>query len=123
MADIHILNGDGGGSWTYVFHVAVPDTTNAVSVSYRTALVNSSLGGVSVMDEGTGPGQITTAELAQLAAGELFEFSRGWLAESGATNNAQLLVNLRAEYVRVTPLVLSQLQNRLKYYGWSGASE
>jgi len=123
MADIHILSGDGGGSWTYVFHISVPALDNEVGVGYRAALVNSGLGGVSVMAEGTGPGQITTAELALIVAGEVFEFSRGWLAESGATSNAQMLVNLRAEYERVTPLVLLQLQNRLKYYGWSGASE
>ena len=123
MADIHILTGDGRDVWTYVFHYAVPDTTNAVSVSYRTALVNSELGGASTMTEGTGDGQITTAELAQITGGELFEYSRGWLAESGATNNTELLANVRAEYVRLESIVLSSLQKRLRYYGWSGASE
>ena len=121
--DIHILAGDGGSAWVYAFHYAVPDVVNAVGVRYRVALVNSGLGGASVMDEGDGPGQISASELAQIVAGELFEYSRGWLAESGATNNAELLANVRAEYDRLESVLLGQLQKRLRYYGWSGASE
>ena len=123
MADIHILTGNGRDTWTYAFHFLVADAVNAVGVNYRTALVNSGLGGTSMMMEGSGSGQITTAELAQIVAGELFEYSRGWLAESGATDNAELLTNVRAEYVRLESIVLNSLQKRLRYYGWSGASE
>ena len=51
MSDIHILAGNTSGEWQAVFHVAVPDANNAVSVNYRTALVNSGLGGSSTMEE------------------------------------------------------------------------
>jgi hypothetical protein len=122
MADIHILAGDGRNRWNFAFHYTVPDTANAVGVNYRTALVNSELGGTSVMTEGAGDGQIAPAELAQIVAGELFEYSQPWLAESGATNNTELLANVRAEYTRLQSVVTNNLQKRLRYFGWSGAA-
>ena len=123
MSDIHILTGDGRGEWTVVCHYPIADVTNQVSVSYRTALVNSGLGGTSALTEGTGPGQISTAELAQVAAGELYEHRFSFPAESGATNNAELLAAVRAEYARHQDRVVVGLQKRLRYYGWAGASE
>lgn len=123
MADIHVLAGGGRDRWTLLFHFAVPDQNNNVDVSYRTALVNSNLGGVSSMAEGTGPGQIATAELALLQAGELYEFSLSFLAESGATNNAELLAVIRAEYTKHEIPVLSRLRKQLRYYGYTAAKE
>lgn len=123
MADIHVLAGDGLRYWTLVFHFAVPDQTNNVNVSYRTALINSGIGGTSQMTEGTGPGQITTAELALIQAGELYEFSLPFLAESGATNNAELLTAIRAEYAKHEAPVLNHLKKKLRYYGYEAAKE
>jgi hypothetical protein len=122
MADIHILTGDGIDNWTVACHYPVADTDNEVSVSYRTAIVNSGLGGTSQMTEGTGPGQITTAELAQIAAGELYEHTISFPAESGATSNAELLTAVRAEYARHNTRVVDRLRRALKYYGWSGSA-
>jgi len=122
MADIHILTGDGIEQWTIAAHYAIPDTTNEVSVNYRTALINSGLGGTSQLAEGTGAGQITTAEMAQIAAGELFEYTFSFYAESGATTNAQLLSAVRNEYNGRQSRVIASLQRRLKYYGWSGSA-
>ena len=123
MADIHVLAGNGLHHWTLAFHFAVPDEDNNVGVSYRTALVNSGIGGASQMTEGTGPGQIATAELALLEAGELYEFSFPFLAESGATNNVELLAAIRAEYAKYEAVVLSRLRKRLRYYGYTAAKE
>jgi hypothetical protein len=123
MPDIHILAGDGLNQWTVVCHYPIAEADNEVSVSYRTALVNSGLGGTSALAEGTGPGQISTAELAQVEAGELFEYTLSFPAESGATNNAELLAAVRAEYARHETRVINALQKRLRYYGWAGASE
>ena len=33
MADIHVLGGDGLGSWTIVFHLPVPDADNPINVA------------------------------------------------------------------------------------------
>lgn len=122
MADIHVLAGDGLYRWAIVFHFAVPNINNSVSVNYRTALINSGLGGTSVMTEGSGAGQITTAELAQVVSGELYEHGEPFLAESGSTNNAEMLAAAQAMYAsRETP-VLATLQKRLRYYGYIGSA-
>lgn len=120
--DIHILTGNGRHKWTIAFHFAVPDQNNNVGINYRIALVNSSLGGTSVMTEGTGAGQIATAELAQIAAGEVLEHSEQFLAESGATNNAEMLAAAQALYVAREPTVLNALKKQLRYFGYTGSS-
>lgn len=123
MADIHVLAGDGLRYWTLAFHFAIPDQDNNVGVSYRTALVNSGLGGTSQMVEGAGVGQITTAELTSIQAGALYEFGLSFLAESGATNNAELLAAIRAEYAKHEGPVLNYLRKQLRYYGYTAARE
>jgi len=117
MSNIHILTGDGKNKWTAVFHIAVPDTNNSVSVNYRTGLINSGLGGTSTMAEGDGPGQITTAELAQIASGELYECSVPLLIETGGTSVPELRTMLRSQYTKKKNAVLSDLQTRLRYFG------
>ena len=122
MADIHVLGGDGLGKWTLVFHFAMPDQDNSVTINYRTALINSGLGGTSTMTEGEGPGQITSAELAQIQAGELYEYSASFPAESGATNNTELLTSIQAVYARGLSAVIARLQRQLRYYGYTGSA-
>lgn len=121
MADFHVLGGDGLCFWTIVFHFAVPEQDNDVGVSYRTALVSSGLGGTSQMTEGTNPGQITPAELVLIQAGEVYEHSLSFLAESGATNNAELLAAVQGEYAKCEDSVLNRLRKRLRYYGYTGS--
>ena len=48
MSDMHVLEGDGT-KWRIVMHFAVPNANNLVNVNYRTALVNSGLGGTTVL--------------------------------------------------------------------------
>ena len=122
MADLHVLAGDGLYRWSLVMHFPVPDQNNEVGVNYRTALVNSGLGGTS-MTEGTGPGQITTAEVALIDAGEVYEHSIQFAAESGASTLAELLVAAQDVYAREKVRVAAQLQKRLRYYGFEGSAE
>lgn len=121
MADIHVLSGDGVRSWTLLCHYAVPDTDNAVGVNYRTALVASGIGGTSVMPEGTDSWEITPVENALIAAGEIYENSIAFLAESGATTNAEMLASAREAYARDEEPLWGQLQRRLKYFGYTGS--
>ena len=65
MADMHVLTGNGS-KWRVVMHFAVPGGNNAAGVSWADALVNSGLGGMTEMAEGTGPGQIAAAEKSQI---------------------------------------------------------
>ena len=122
MADIHVLSGNGLGKWALVFHFAMPDQDNNVTINYRTALINSGLGGTSTMTEGEGPGQITSAELAQIQAGELYEYSASFPVESGATNNTELLTSIQAAYARGLSAVIARLQRQLRYYGYTGSA-
>jgi len=120
MADIHILTGDGNGGWQVAFHFPVPDTNNLVNVPYRTALVNSGLGGSTSMTEGTGPGQIAPAEMGQIAAGARYEqvkgFARGKL-ESGGTSPGELRATLRLFYGQEKAAQLALMQAKLAYFG------
>ncbi len=119
MADIHILDGTGGGnSWTVVAHLDVPDTNNAVGVNYRTALVNSGRGGTTVLPDGDGTlGTINSTEKTNITAGAVFEFTFTWEIERGGTTTAQLRSELRLEYSRRASLFTAQLQEDLKYFG------
>lgn len=122
MADMHILAGDGQ-RWMVIMHFAVPDQTNAVGNSYRTALVASGIGGTSQMEVGAGLGQIEQSEMDDIQAGLLYEYPFACAAESGASTNAEMLALIRAEYARLEDPVLAELQDRLRYYGYTAAKE
>jgi len=120
MAEIHVLTGNGD-SWNVVFHIPIPVLNNAVGQPYRTVLVNSGIGGSTVLGEGTGPGQITTAEKASIQAGAVYEVSLSYPFESGGTTPAQLLATVRALYQREKTRLLAELQARLRYFGYTEA--
>lgn len=118
MSDIHVLDAGAGSAWQCVFHVAIPDAVNQVSVNYRTALVNSGIGGVTVLEEGTGPGQISTAEKAAIEAGEVYECAVQVRLESGGASASQLRATVRAYYLHAADQVVAEFQRRLRYYGY-----
>lgn len=119
MSDIHILTGDGLNKWTAIFHIAIPSQNNPVGINYRTALINSGIGGTSIMIEGPGDGQISTAELGQIAAGEIYEHVIPLLIESGGTSGAERQAMVRAQYTKAKNAVIADLQSRLKYFGYT----
>ena len=100
-------------------HFAVPNANNAVGVNYRTALKNSGLGGSTAMVEGDGPGQIVTAEKEQIEAGALYEHRFGFSVEGNGAAPATIQAALRAAYVREEALKIAQLQEQLKYFGYT----
>lgn len=113
MSAIHILEGDGT-NYRVVCHVTTPGGNNSSAVSWATALVNS--GRIaSVLPTGTGPGQITAAELAQIAAGATLELEI--LVPIGSANgNTTEIANMIAIQ---RAAALAVLQNILKYFGYS----
>lgn len=117
MADIHILAGDGRKHWQVAFHLDVPDADNDVGVNYRTALANTGSGLVSVMPEGSGPGQITTAELIRLATGEVFEHVENIRSDTHGQTPASQRASLKAAYAKAELDVLKNLKRQLKYFG------
>ena len=121
MAAIHALAGGvDGKSWRVAMHFAVPDAANAVSVNYRTALVNSGLGGTTILPDGDGTaGTISAAEKAQIAAGEVCEHvATVKKLESGGTTPAELQATIRHFYQQLKADILGRLQVQLRYFGY-----
>ena len=61
MSKIHALQ-NFGGNVQVVLHTPMPSGNNSVGVSWKNAALNSGIQGITSMTEGTGAGQITTAE-------------------------------------------------------------
>ena len=111
---VHVLDGDGV-RFQVVFHRAVPAAANVIGVNYRQALVNSGLGGASVLAEGTGPGQIASAELAQIRAGEVLEVTHEIATSGGGMANVDAYLD--ATHSSVTDHCLAELERRLRFFG------
>ena len=115
MSDIHIL--EGGNSYRCVMHFPVPNRTNYAGVNYRAAILGCNLGGKTVLQEGSGPGQISSAEKAQIETGEVVErvvsISHGCLVSAGAdAAGAQRVLQQRyaQERAELTVIVFDGLQ-------------
>ena len=112
MSDIHVLTAEHN-RFRCAFHIPVPSTNNAVGTPWRSALVNSGLGGMTGLVLGTGPGQINAAELAEIQSGAVYEVIEEILLEDGAPP-VQLLDNA---YARVRARALIDLQAALRRFG------
>jgi len=116
MSDYHVLAADEfANTYQVVFHVPVPDTTNAVGYNYRTALVEYQGGSASINSRVP---FIDGAELTQLQNGELYEVSRQYYS-----NPSQLLADKRDELDAMFPTIVSQVQANfqdvLGFWGYS----
>lgn len=120
MSAIHVLGGDGHDQYTAVIHVTVPNTNNLIGVNHRTAIINSGIGGTTVMQTttGTAPGKISTTEVSDIQAGIVYEvvFQVG--------NNPQWTSGERSaafssEINSRTSQAQSYLANALAYFGHS----
>ncbi len=119
MSDIHVLENNGANGWRVVLHIPIPNTNNDASINYRTALVNSGLGGSSILSEGTGPGQITAAELASITSGALYEVVQIVLLETGGVSAPNRRSMIRSEYIRAKDAAEALIQQKLRYFGYT----
>jgi hypothetical protein len=117
MADIHVMTTDNDGQARVVFHYPVAEADNEAKCAYRASLVNSGAGGASALAEGTGPGQISAAEKAQIAAGEVYEHAVTIPILSGGSTPEQVQATLRHFYVREKPAAMADIERRLRHYG------
>ena len=117
MADIHVLDSDASGQARVAFHYPVAAADNDAKCSVRDSLVKSGAGGTTVLAEGTGPGQINTAEKAQIAAGEVYEHVVSVPILSGGTKPAEVQATLRHFYVREKAAAMAGIERRLRFYG------
>lgn len=111
MSRLHIL---AGGQC--VLHEPVPAGSNAVGVPWKTALVNSGLGGKTILPSGTGPGQIDPAESAQIASGDLYEVSFT-VDMKTAMNAAQRQALMDAEILKAGAEAQAKLVQALRFFG------
>ncbi len=116
MADIHVLTIDGNVC-RLVMHFAVPNQPNDVDVNYRTALVNSGIGGSTIMVEGTEPGQIDMIEAGQIATGALYEHIAMIDINGVGQSTEGRRAMLRAQYIMLKAAVIASLQGQLKFFG------
>lgn len=127
MSQWHALTGDkDGNSYSVAFHIPIPTpANNRVGISYRTALVNSGLGGKTTLPDGDGTGgTISASEKTSIAAGAVYE-----KVETFTTNPNETLAQLGARVdARYTALAdvngtfIGGLKNQLSYYGGTSAS-
>ena len=121
MAAIHVMDGNGNGLVNLVFHFTVPNVNNRVAVNFRTALANSGRA-TTVMTEGAGAGQITTAEKVQVESGEKFEHACRFRPDSGGSTNAELLTQVRALYAARDTSVLAAVAKDLDLFGYTATA-
>jgi len=116
MADMHVMTGDGE-RWNVIMHFAVPNVDNEGGVNYRTALVNSGLGGSTAMPKGDGPGQISTVESEQITVGELYEYSVMLPVDGTGQSTDGRRAMLRVQYATLKAAMIAVLRAQLKFFG------
>ena len=115
MSDYHILAADKyGNSFSVVFHIPVPDTTNEVSYSYRTAIVEWQGGATEIASRVP---FISGAEETQLQAGELYEVGDKFNSNPGETL-AQKRTRLDAIFTARVTEIQADFQDVLGYWGY-----
>ena len=116
MAAIHVLSAQYG-EYKVAIHAAVSNTNNSAGVNFRTALINSGLGGTTILPDGDGTaGTIAAAEKTSIQTGAIVEvigFIRGDTVAAGAALNAYL----DAEAARIAAERIVDLARQLKYFG------
>lgn len=97
-------------------HVAIPNANNAAGINWRTALLNSGLGGTTRLPDGDGTaGTISAAEKASIAAGALYEQVETIEVDTASNVNAFL----DSVISDVTTRTQARLVAALKYYGYT----
>jgi hypothetical protein len=115
LANIHVLT-KNGSEVTVAAHVAIPTGNNVAGNPWRTVLINSGIGGKTVMATGSGLGQITAAELATIATGALYETVV--TLRIGTVQLANINAYLDGEFARISGEVQAALQDQLNFFGY-----
>lgn len=120
MSNYHVRKmGKDERSAKVIFHIPIPVENNSVSIALRTTLSESIRPRNEDGTFGTFQSDmigIDAGELAQLQAGELFEYVEtiGFLA---AENNAQKQTKIDTRYTVMTTTVLDKVRELLKFWG------
>ena len=113
MSKMHVLAADNKGVYNAVAHYPTPAGNNSCGISWKAAGLSSGMIGSTALTEGTGPGQISTAEKASIVAGDVIEVSLTIVSETLASATAEVDAAI-ANHQRF-------LAKSLKYFGFTVA--
>ena len=111
MSALHILDQDNG-QFRCVAHQPVPAGSNTAGITWKNIILGAGLNFTTLV-EGTLPGQITTAEKAQITAGDVVEAAFTIPLHSGGTSNAQIDAYALAEFANWR----NAMQLKYAYFG------
>lgn len=115
MSKIHVLETIHGIA-NVVLHTNTPAGNNSVGIAWKEAGLNSGKLGTTMLTEGTGAGQITTAEKAQVESGDVIEIVDSIHVESGGAT-ADSIDELAGPIINEYE---AELQRKLNYFGYTG---
>lgn len=115
MSRIHVLESVGLNTYRVVVHDTTPVGNNAASIAWSTAIQNAGLA-VTTMIEGTGAGQISTAERATVLNGSVLEGSFAW-QDNPLWNATQRNADLDLRATQLIAELQARLSARLRYFG------
>ncbi len=122
MTNWHVLD-KNGPNFRIAYHIAIPNQNNGSGVNYRTAVINSKLGGTTILPDGDGTsGTLSTAEKTTILNGSVVERvvtldpTQGNPATSGAT----MVANINADFTANSQSLLDELQAKLIHFGRTG---
>ncbi len=114
MSKIHVLE-NNNGKYRVVLHFNVPAGSNSAGKTWKDCALSSGDGVTTILPEGTGTGQIATAEKASIESGDVLEVVDNILLESGGASSAS--VDAMADTIINNKKAL--LQQKYKYYGYT----
>jgi hypothetical protein len=115
MAQVHVLE-YSDGRFRIILHTATPTGNNGAGFSWSSLLLMKGYSGRTVMTEGTGPGQISPEEKAQILAGTLLEFELR-LEAAPTITGAQLQTLLQNQAPDLITAQMQQWQQELRFWG------
>jgi len=116
MGKAHVLTTSGEKTHV-VYHIPVPSGNNVVGIPWSTALVNSGLGGTTVLPDGNGDGgSISAAEKASIEAGTVYETDATLLLQPTMTP-AEANAFIDAHYDAARADVQTAIPAQLRMFG------
>ena len=116
MSTVHVLD-QSNGEYRCVIHFPVPGGSNSAGFTWKAVALSAGIAGATRLVVGTGPGQITAAEQAQIVAGDVVEFETTLRAESGGLTGALLAVTVDGLVANAITDFQAKLAREFKWYG------
>ncbi len=118
LAKIHVLESDDGCVYRVVIHFSIPTGDNAIGRSWKDCALASGMTGVTVLEVGSAPGNITQAEYDSIIAGDTVEIVR--MINPGLDPSVAAVEALADIYIAEWK---KHAQRVLKYYGYEIGGE